>query len=1032
MPTLKQLHCNIEHGSSNSKLPEFCTSYGDGFVETYVHVPSKPVPFSIHLTSEGYIASGLAMFVFIDGVAQCNRNRVGLIPPGKDTTRMDTQISFRVRQKEDRTNDDHFIGREWTFQNLNTALADAKSKAASDDYVKNVGTIEVIVRRCQMSEHEAAFNAPGSDDEPMHSRKLPKQTGTAKPSSNKDKRSSKMAPRSPVASIGGMFDGVYEEENDHGNDPSVMMRSLPQLDGGWDEEDKRSSPRESAKSAPGIGLADEVSINGLNRSGGIVINQYLSPEGEGRAQRRKYYDASVDTPPRSQLRNQGYGPPQGYSQRSAHFSSGEDGHGKSKGTKSKVNDNNWGNNHDGNNNWDHNADTGNAWNNDANDKQGWNTGGGDANRDGNAWDNDNGDNWGGDNNAGPAWVQDAGGADKQDVGDTGSKAWANSPAWNASADDKIQAWNADTIAKTSSRKSASKAPSEHSQKVEPGRSSKKPSHLEPKPYWNTWAEKASTSSRSEEKRPKHNERAFIASSEAPPKVPQKVAEKANMSHQVKAGKGALYHQDLGRPEYLDSMEKPYAVFTFRYRSKDMLKKMFGSVIREEKGEWQKRMMTLPKEELIEMLRVAKIPIVDAFAQKSAGYSTDSTIESDSEEEDTGKKEEPPAKSEVSGKKEPEPAKASKESSKKEKDHKSAKNKESSKKEDVKPAKDNKSSKKDEKSAKSKESSKKVAGAKAEEPKERKDSKSEKKSSEKKSSSKKAPDVPQAPVQISWQPSNSKMSIPSIKAPESRATSLILDPTYQPYLTLLKAFRNGLVYGTKVRFPHALVMVFLFRSGTLREKLTAILKATRQHAKNLAVFAFTYKGLMLLLRKFSELTAARGVAGAGKGKVGGREKGSDSFLAGLAAGYFVFARNAAARNSSVNQQIVIYVFARVILGLAKLLFLTPSHPSANTLQAGYGDVSPRGPGLLDAILSNLPIENAAKARGVGVEEFKEGVRKRIARDSWTVLAAGSWGAVMWLFRWYPGVLQPSLRSSMRYLYENAEGWEGWRTLVWHNR
>ena len=243
---------------------------------------------------------------------------------------------------------------------------------------------------------------------------------------------------------------------------------------------------------------------------------------------------------------------------------------------------------------------------------------------------------------------------------------------------------------------------------------------------------------------------------------------------------------------------------------------------------------------------------------------------------------------------------------------------------------------------------------------------------------------------------------------------------------MKAFRNGLVYGTKVRLPHALVMVFLFRTGTLREKLSAILKATRQHARNLAVFAFTYKSLMLLARKFSQLTAAGGKAG------GGRERGSDSFLAGLAAGYLVFARNAAARNSSVNQQIIIYVFARVVLGFAKLAFLTPAHPSANTLQAGYGDVSPSGPGLLDALLNTLPLESAAKARGLGVEEFREGVRKRVARDSWTVLAAGSWGAVMWLFRWYPGVLQPSLRSSMRYLYDNSESWEGWRTFLWHNR
>jgi hypothetical protein len=37
-------------------------------------------------------------------------------------------------------------------------------------------------------------------------------------------------------------------------------------------------------------------------------------------------------------------------------------------------------------------------------------------------------------------------------------------------------------------------------------------------------------------------------------------------------------------------------------------------------------------------------------------------------------------------------------------------------------------------------------------------------------------------------------------------TFILDPRNQPLLALVKALRNGAVYGTKVRFPHALVYV----------------------------------------------------------------------------------------------------------------------------------------------------------------------------------------------------------------------------------
>lgn len=41
---------------------------------------------------------------------------------------------------------------------------------------------------------------------------------------------------------------------------------------------------------------------------------------------------------------------------------------------------------------------------------------------------------------------------------------------------------------------------------------------------------------------------------------------------------------------------------------------------------------------------------------------------------------------------------------------------------------------------------------------------------------------------------------------SKETSLLRE-----LLTIIKGFRNGLVYGAKIRLPHALVMTFLFRN-----------------------------------------------------------------------------------------------------------------------------------------------------------------------------------------------------------------------------
>lgn len=42
--------------------------------------------------------------------------------------------------------------------------------------------------------------------------------------------------------------------------------------------------------------------------------------------------------------------------------------------------------------------------------------------------------------------------------------------------------------------------------------------------------------------------------------------------------------------------------------------------------------------------------------------------------------------------------------------------------------------------------------------------------------------------------------------------ILANPAYHDYLAILKGFRNGFVYGVKVRFPHALVMSILFGRG----------------------------------------------------------------------------------------------------------------------------------------------------------------------------------------------------------------------------
>lgn len=127
-------------------------------------------------------------------------------------------------------------------------------------------------------------------------------------------------------------------------------------------------------------------------------------------------------------------------------------------------------------------------------------------------------------------------------------------------------------------------------------------------------------------------------------------------------------------------------------------------------------------------------------------------------------------------------------------------------------------------------------------------------------------------------------------------ALLASGEHKEILSVIKGFRNGVVYGAKIRFPHALVMTFLFRSGSLQEKIKAILEATYGHSRNLALFVLAYKGLTSTL-------------------AWGESKSHQihHFLSAFCAGYVIFGRY-----NKVNEQINLYLLSRVIYGAAKLL------------------------------------------------------------------------------------------------------------------
>ncbi|KIM57028.1 hypothetical protein SCLCIDRAFT_1219868 [Scleroderma citrinum Foug A] len=203
---------------------------------------------------------------------------------------------------------------------------------------------------------------------------------------------------------------------------------------------------------------------------------------------------------------------------------------------------------------------------------------------------------------------------------------------------------------------------------------------------------------------------------------------------------------------------------------------------------------------------------------------------------------------------------------------------------------------------------------------------------------------------------------------------LLNPAFHEYLAILKGARNGFVYGVKVRLPHALIMAILFGRGDWKTRCQAIFRATKEHACNLAKFVSLYKTLLLLQRKAN----------------GGKERSADTFVAGLIGGYLVFGER-----SAVNEQIVLYVVSRV---LASFL------PRAGTPYS-----------------SSTPTTGATVIRPVPPD----------ARY-FSVFAALSWGAVMWLFKNRGEAIQPGMFNSMTYLYRDSEVWADLRTLLWRNK
>lgn len=217
-----------------------------------------------------------------------------------------------------------------------------------------------------------------------------------------------------------------------------------------------------------------------------------------------------------------------------------------------------------------------------------------------------------------------------------------------------------------------------------------------------------------------------------------------------------------------------------------------------------------------------------------------------------------------------------------------------------------------------------------------------------------------------------------------------NPLYRPLLEVIRSARNGIVYGGKIRFSHALVINLLYRSGPLKPRFQQVLMATKDHAKVLAVFAIIYKSLVNLLRKDQF--------------IGSDQLGLIKFLGGALGGWIVYSQHFNYFHPGITHQVTLYCFSRVVIALSKIVldyYLNCQQPS-------------------------LKINNQSIKFSDLTDNQQNKLKSKIYNKSWKYFAVLVWGLVMFIYDFQPGYLQSSLRHSMAYIYDvEMDVWDSWK-------
>lgn len=88
------------------------------------------------------------------------------------------------------------------------------------------------------------------------------------------------------------------------------------------------------------------------------------------------------------------------------------------------------------------------------------------------------------------------------------------------------------------------------------------------------------------------------------------------------------------------------------------------------------------------------------------------------------------------------------------------------------------------------------------------------------------------------------------------------------------------------------------------------------------------------------------------------------------------------------------------------------------------------GLPPSVLKSVP-DTVLGTKRADIPASELAINEARGEMIFPIFGSVVWAVVMWLFRHERYSLQPSLQSSMQYLYNDSEKWTELRNWIWHN-